>query len=224
MHTLNRVSSASDVRPREQFVDGGRTFKERQHNEGGSTEPEAAAQRFRAAALLGLEDPSRALIAANKARQLSPLSSLGYRLAASALLGLHRDDDAATFKMVGHNEQMQFLSRIEKDTTTAYGQKLSKGSVFFLRQDFDTVENPFGFWSDGQVSATHRAGVHFIGFGPSGQHFEAMRREMDSQDLKAQHDLQDEDLGFTKMLITTHRQNYLLPPRAHRAFPLVELL
>ena len=33
-----------------------------------------------------------------------------------------------------------------------------------------------------------------------------------------------EDLGFTKMLITTHRQNYLLPPRAHRSFPLAELL
>ncbi len=143
---------------------------------------------------------------------------------ASSTFKAQRDNDAAAFKLVGHNEQMQFLSRLEEDTTTAYGQKLSKGTVFFLRQDFDTVENPFGFWADGPVSATHRAGVHFVGFGPSGQHFETMRREMDSQDLKAQHDLRDEDLGFTKMLVTTHRQNYLLPPRAHRSFPLVELL
>lgn len=135
-----------------------------------------------------------------------------------------RDADAAEHKLVGHNEQMQFLSRLEHETTTAYGQKLEKGTVFFLRQDFDTVENPFGFWADGTVSSEPRAGVHFFGFGPSAQHFERMRKEMDSQDLKSQHNLAEENLGFTKMLITTHRQNYLLPPRAHRSFPLVELL
>jgi hypothetical protein len=135
-----------------------------------------------------------------------------------------RDADAEKFKMVGHNEQMQFLSRVQADTTTVYGQKLEKGTVFFLRQDFDTVENPFGFWTDGQVSAAPRAGVHFVGFGPSAQHYELMRTEMDSQDLKAKHGLKEEDLGFSKMLLTSHRQNYLLPPRAHRSFPLAELL
>jgi hypothetical protein len=135
-----------------------------------------------------------------------------------------RDADAAEHKLVGHNEQMQFLSRLEKETTTAYGQKLERGTVFFLRQDFDTVENPFGFWADGTVSSEPRAGVHFFGFGPSAQHYELMRKEMDSQDLKAQHDLAEDNLGFTKMLVTTHRQNYLLPPRARRSFPLAELL
>lgn len=135
-----------------------------------------------------------------------------------------RDEDAEQFKLVGHNEQMQFLSRLETDTTTAYGLKLERGTVFFLRQDFNTVENPFGFSVDGPIAAQPRPGVHFIGFGPSAQHFEKMRREMDGQDLKAQRNLADEDLGFTKMLITTHRQNYLLPPRAHRSFPLAELV
>jgi hypothetical protein len=143
---------------------------------------------------------------------------------ASSTFKTQRDEDAETFKMVGHNEQMQFLSRVEQDTTTAYGQKLEKGTVFFLRQDFNTVENPFGFWADGEISARPRAAVHFVGFGPSAQHYEKMRLQMDSQDLKARHHLADEDLGFTKMLLTTHRQNYLLPPRAHRSFPLAELL
>lgn len=143
---------------------------------------------------------------------------------ASSTFKEQRDADAAERKLVGHNEQMQFLSRLEKDTTTAYGQKLPRGTVIFLRQDFDTVENPFGFWTDGPISAEPRAGVHFIGFGPSAQHFEKMRREMDSQDLKAAHNLAEENLGFTKMLVTTHRQNYLLPPRAHRSFPLAELI
>jgi hypothetical protein len=143
---------------------------------------------------------------------------------ATSTFKAQRDEDVARYKLVGHNEQMQFLSRLETDTTTAYGQKLERGTVFFLRQDFNTVDNPFAFSTGGPVSAQPRAGVHFIGFGPSAQHYEKMRREMDSPDLKTRHDLADEDLGFTKMLITTHRQNYLLPPRAHRSFPLTELL
>jgi hypothetical protein len=119
---------------------------------------------------------------------------------------------------------MQYLSRVGEDTTTAYGQRLEKGTVFFLRQDFDTVENPFGFWADGPVAAEPQAAVHFVGFGPSAQHYELMRREMDSQDLKARHRLPDENIGFTDVLVTSHRQNYLLPPRARRSFPLAELI
>lgn len=64
---------------------------------------------------------------------------------ATSTFKAQRDEDAATHKLVGHNEQMQFLSRVETDTTTAYGDKVEKGTVFFLRQDFDIVENPFGF-------------------------------------------------------------------------------
>jgi hypothetical protein len=30
--------------------------------------------------------------------------------------------------------------------------------------------------------------------------------------------------GFNSILRTTHRQNFLVPPRRHRAFPLAELL
>jgi len=29
--------------------------------------------------------------------------------------------------------------------------------------------------------------------------------------------------GFNSILRTTHRQNFLVPPRAHRSFPLSEL-
>ena len=29
--------------------------------------------------------------------------------------------------------------------------------------------------------------------------------------------------GFNSVLTTTHRQNFLVPPRAHRSFPLAEL-
>jgi hypothetical protein len=29
--------------------------------------------------------------------------------------------------------------------------------------------------------------------------------------------------GFNQVLVTTHRQNFLVPPRRHRSFPLSEL-
>jgi hypothetical protein len=134
------------------------------------------------------------------------------------------EEDAKTTGILGHNAQMQFLSRVDKDTMTAYGEKIPKGTVIFLRQDFDTVENPFEFNSDGPVNPTPVPGVHFIGFAPSAQLFEKMRKEMDSVDLQRKYNLPDENTGFTKFLVTTHRQNYLEPPRAHRAFPLAELI
>jgi hypothetical protein len=141
----------------------------------------------------------------------------------SSTFKAQRDEDTEKFGLVGHNEQMQFLSRVEQDTTTAYGQKIPKGTTFFLRQDFDTVENPFGFWAEGPVSSLPRPGVHFIGMGPSSQHFQLMRTEMDSMELAGKHGLPDENVGFSDFLDNTHRQNYCLPPRAHRSFPMAEM-
>jgi hypothetical protein len=66
-----------------------------------SDQPEADAQRLRAVALLALENPSLALIASDRARTLSPLQPLAYRTAASALIGLNRDDDAAIALLTG---------------------------------------------------------------------------------------------------------------------------
>ncbi|MGH9044176.1 MAG: DUF7405 family protein [Acidimicrobiales bacterium] len=143
---------------------------------------------------------------------------------ATSTFRAQRDEDVERFGLVGHNEQMQFLSRLEEETTTAYGQVLPKGTVFFLRQDFDTTENPFEFSVEGAVSTVPRAGVHFIGMGPSSQHFHLMRKEMDSPGLAEEHNLPDENVGFTDFLVNTHRQNFCLPPRAHRSFPLAELL
>ena len=134
------------------------------------------------------------------------------------------EDDAKTRKIMGHNAQMQFLSRVDKDTTTVYGDVIPKGTVIFLRQDFDTVENPFEFDASGPVSPTPKPGVHFIGFAPTAQLFDKIRKEMDGVDLQKKYNLPDENTGFTKFLVTTHRQHYLEPPRIHRSFPLAELI
>ena len=55
------------------------------------------------------------------------------------------EQDSRIHHIVGHNAQMQFLSRVDKETTTVYGEKPANGTVLFLRQDFDTLENPFEF-------------------------------------------------------------------------------
>ncbi|MEO6964849.1 MAG: hypothetical protein ABI076_03005, partial [Acidobacteriaceae bacterium] len=39
------------------------------------------------------------------------------------------EEDAKKHGLVGHNAQMQFLSRLDKDTTTVYGDKVPKGTV-----------------------------------------------------------------------------------------------
>lgn len=133
------------------------------------------------------------------------------------------EEDAKQHGLIGHNAQMQFLTRLDKDTVTAYGDRLPKGTVLFLRQDFDTVENPFEFNAGSPVSPGPRPGVHFIGFCPSAQLFEKVRKEMDSVEMQKKYNLPDENTGFTKFLVTTHRQNYLEPSRSHRSFPLAEL-
>jgi hypothetical protein len=134
------------------------------------------------------------------------------------------ENDAKKTGILGHNAQMQFVSRVDQDTTTAYGEKLPRGTVIFLRQDFDTVENPFEFNADGPLNPSPVPGVHFIGFAPSAQLFEKMRKEMDSVDLQKKYGLPDGNTGFTKFLVTTHRQNCLEPPRAHRSLPLAEFI
>ncbi len=144
--------------------------------------------------------------------------------AATVTFERQRDEDAKKDRIIGHNAQMQFVTRLPEDTTTAYGQRVPKGTVFFLRQDFDTIENPFGFSTTDTIDATAKAGVHFVGFGPSAQHYQKVREEMDGVEHQAKFELPDENTGFTKFLDTTHRQNYLLPPRAHRSFPLAELI
>lgn len=68
---------------------------------GYSVEPEADAQRLRAAAILGLENPALALNAAKRSRDLSPLHPLGYQLSAQALLAMRRDEEAVMTLLAG---------------------------------------------------------------------------------------------------------------------------
>ena len=53
--------------------------------------------------------------------------------------------------------------------------------------------------------------------------FASLRRSQGSVDLLNQFALEEEDHGLERFITATRRQNYLIPPRRHRSFPLIEL-
>ena len=130
---------------------------------------------------------------------------------------------------IGHSGSIQPASRLDRDVTGPDGIVYEKGSPIPHRADFNTLDNPF-FWSadpgrDGYDS-TPKAGLHFVVFNPTSDDFRRGRLAMDGvlpngKKLPFPHGSRGQ--GFNAVLTTTHRQNYLVPPRAHRSFPLSEL-
>lgn len=51
-----------------------------------------------------------------------------------------------------------------------------------------------------------------------------MRRNQASLDLAQQFAVDEDENGLERFLTATRRQNFLIPPRRHRSFPLVELV
>jgi hypothetical protein len=104
-----------------------------------------------------------------------------------------------------------------------------KGTAIPHRADFNTLDNPFAWSSDagdglGELPA---AGVHFVVFNPTSDDFHRTRLAMDGvlpDGTRLPFGPRARGQGFNAVLRTTHRQNFLVPPRRHRSFPLVELL
>ena len=65
--------------------------------------------------------------------------------------------------------------------------------------------------------------LQFSGFFPSSDFFSALRTSQASVDLLNQFALDEEDHGLERFITATRRQNFLIPPRRHRGFPLIEL-
>ncbi len=105
--------------------------------------------------------------------------------------------------VMGHNEAIQRGSRAEE------------GQALQLRADFNTMDA-----IDGGVPAP---GVHFLAFTAGSQIFHDSRRAMDASDVARKYGLVPAANGINAFIRVTRRQNFLVPPRAHRAFPLVEL-
>jgi hypothetical protein len=131
---------------------------------------------------------------------------------------------------IGHSASIQPTSRLQMDIRGADGELYSKGSAIPLRADFNTLDNPF-FWTADPGRDRHSeqpdAGLHFISFNPSSDDFRRNRLAMDGvlpDGTRLPLQQRSRAQGLNSVLRTTHRQNFLVPPRSHRSFPLAELL
>jgi hypothetical protein len=130
---------------------------------------------------------------------------------------------------IGHSSSIQTASRLQRDVVADDGVVYRRGTAIPQRADFNTLDNPFS-WSadparDGLADGA-RAGVHFVVFNPSSDDFHRNRLAMDGRlpdGTRLPLRPRARGQGFNAVLRTTHRQNFLVPPRQHRSFPLAEL-
>ena len=137
--------------------------------------------------------------------------------------------DYNRFGVIGHSSSLQPASRLQQDVRGSDGTLYPKGTAIPQRADFNTVDNPF-FWSADpkrdRLGEGPAAGLHFVVFNPSSDDFHRNRLAMDGVmpgGEKLPFVPRARGQGFNSILQTTHRQNFLVPPRQHRSFPLVEL-
>ena len=134
------------------------------------------------------------------------------------------------FGAIGHSAAIQTSSRLRRRQVGPDGTVYEAGTAIPQRADFNTLDNPFAWSADprgDRMSKRPEAGVHFVVFNPTSDDFHRNRLAMDGvlpDGTKLPFDPRARGQGFNSILKTTHRQNFLVPPRRHRSFPLVELI
>jgi len=129
----------------------------------------------------------------------------------------------------GHSASIQSTSRLLQDFVATDGSVYPKGTAIPQRADFNTLDNPFAWTATpgrDKFKAEAAAGVHFVVFNPSSDDFARNRLAMDGHlpdGTKLELPPRGRAQGINSVLTTTHRQNFLVPPRRHRSFPLAEL-
>ena len=139
-------------------------------------------------------------------------------------------EDLKRHRIVGHSAALQPATRLQTDLTDNYGNFYPSGTAIPQRADFNTLDNPFHWTATpdrDHWSAKPSPGLHFVVFVPTSDAFHRARRSMDGHypdGTVLPIDPRSPDQGMNSVLRTTHRQNFLVPSRLHRSFPLAELL
>jgi hypothetical protein len=109
-------------------------------------------------------------------------------------------------------------NRIGHEAALQRSSRAANGTPIHIRMDgpgFDAMDVPGG---------ANREKLQFAVFVPTAEFFRVMRVNQASLDLQRQFlGNDDEDNGLERFITATRRQNFLVPPRVHRAFPLREL-
>ncbi len=111
----------------------------------------------------------------------------------------------------GGKHRMGHLSCLQRSSRAA------DGTPMHIRMDgpgFDAMDVPGG-------AAAPK--LQFTIFVPTAEFFRTLRTSQASLDLQDKHSVSVNDNGLERFLTATRRQNFLIPPRRHRAFPLTEL-
>jgi hypothetical protein len=114
-----------------------------------------------------------------------------------------------TFDGQGH---LGHISGLQRSSRT------SDARPIHIRADgpgFDSLDVPDG---------SQQPKLHFSIFVPSADFFANMRRNQASPDLTQQYNVPPQNIGLERFITATRRQNFLVPPRSRRSFPLLELV
>ncbi len=126
--------------------------------------------------------------------------------------GVH--DARANAQAVGTfqgKHRMGHLAALQRSSRAA------DGTPIHIRADgpgFDNMDVPDG---------SNQPKLQFTIFVPTAHFFATMRKHQGALDLVEAYKVDDDDNGLERFITATRRQNFLVPPRAHRAFPLLEL-
>lgn len=115
------------------------------------------------------------------------------------------------FRTGQREHRMGHLSCLQRTSRAA------DGTPVHIRMDgpgFDTMDVPDG---------SPQPKLQFTIFVPSADFFSRLRVSQASLDLQAQFGVTQKNNGLERFMTATRRQNFLCPPRRHRAFPLAEL-
>ncbi len=136
--------------------------------------------------------------------------------------------DYERYRRVGHSASLQPASRLDRQVVGPDGTVYPRGTAVPQRADFNTLDNPFAWSADparDRMAEAPSAGLHFVVFTPSSDDFRRVRLAMDGvlpDGTRLGFEPRSRGQGFNAVLRTTHRQNFLVPPRAERAFPLID--
>ena len=189
---------------------------------------------------LNFEHRERAAAMFRPGIKVKPNAQTVRQSAADAETSAEVSADYARHRQIGHAGAVQSASRLQRDVVGRDGTVYRRGTAVPQRADFNTLDNPFT-WS---VHATRdrmakkpAAGTHFVVFNPTADDFRRVRRAMDGilpngtrlgfpprlsvDPTSASPILVGQ--GINSVFHATHRQNFLVPPRAHRSFPLSEV-
>jgi hypothetical protein len=119
--------------------------------------------------------------------------------------------NAAAINTFQGKHRMGHLAALQRSSRAA------DGTPIHIRMDgpgFDSLDVPNG---------SSQPKLQFTVFVPTADFFTRMRRNQASLDLVKAHGVASDDNGLERFITATRRQNFLVPPRRHRSFPLLEL-